>query len=123
MRRTKFKIKSSLETRTGKYFMARSSGKTKKDSALEAGYPMSTALHSAAKIEENQEFKYLQNHYKDSLLDKISLDELAEEHIKTIRQDRDLGAKNTALKMALDKIEPNATPSEDDNKVLVILSK
>ena len=58
---------------------------------------------------------------KDELLKKISISDIAEEQKKVILQDRDLGAKNVAIKQALSKIEPDDTPGNEDDKVIIVL--
>lgn len=114
------KVNLNLDTKVGKYFVARTKGMKKGEAALAAGY--ADVMHTP-QIEKSKTFKELEKMYfKDALLMKISMPELAKEMTKVIRQDDDLGAKNTAMKMALDKIEPETRMAGDDNRVLVVLS-
>lgn len=108
-----------LDTKIGKYFINRKVKKmTKKDAALAANYYPSNTYS----IERTKTFKALeQKYYKDELLKKISVSEIAEEQKKVILQDRDLGAKNVAIKQALQKIEPDDTPGSEDDKVIIVL--
>ncbi len=107
-----------MDSKTAKYFLNVKKGMNKRKAAKEAGY---VSLNNTSKIEASKQFQAVVHHYKDALLDKMSLSEIAEEHIKNIRQDTDRGAKNTAIKMAYEKIEPEKVTSSDDDKVMVVL--
>jgi hypothetical protein len=127
-KRHKIKIGELLNTKTGKYFMARQKGKSKKESALVAGFPESTAAHNTDKIEQSVTFNELTVRYKDKLLEKITLDQIAEAHADNILQTGqeriDRAARNTAIAMAKDAIEPKDTlPHDEGDKVLIVLSK
>lgn len=102
-----------------KYFLNRKKGLTKRESAIRAGY--SDTNHTSL-IEKTKAFQEIQNHFKDELLQQTSLQGLATELLKNVRQDKDLGAKNKAIEIALSKIEPDKVQSDDADKVLVILS-
>lgn len=111
--------KPDLDTRIGKYFVARKAGKNKKESQIVAGFPDANHSH---RIENTQSYQILeQTYYKDEMLKKITLAKIAEEHIKNIVQDQDKGAKNKAIEMALGRIEPDIKKEEEVDKVLVIL--
>ena len=105
----------SLNSKAGKYYVARQKGKNKKESAIIAGYNPS----NITRIENTQEYKALS--YKDELLKQITLDQIAKEQLKVIMQDEDLSSKNTAIKNVMEKIEPEERASEEDERVLVIL--
>lgn len=111
-------LEELLETKPGKYFLERKKGKTKKDSALSAGY--ADAGHTSL-IENTVTYKEIVKSYKDELLNVISLAEIAEAHVDNIRQDKDRGARNTAIKMAYDKIEGNEQRDDDSERLVVIL--
>lgn len=100
------------------YFKAVKSGKPKGEAALIAGYQDTN--HMAA-IEKTEQFLALEKKYKDVFLEKLSLSQIADEHIKNILQDKDRGAKNKAVEMALDRIEPESAPKEEPEKVVVVL--
>ena len=108
-----------LNTRTGRYFVARQTHKTtKKEAAIIAGYPDGS---NVGKIEDSKRYKQLEQvFFKDELLKQISLQTIAEELIKNISQDQDKGAKNKAIELALSKIE-DKIKEESEEKVLVIL--
>lgn len=111
-------VKVKLNGKPAKYFLNRQKGMNKKDAAVAAGY---TDNNNQTKIEQSDTYQAIEKHYKNALLDKVSLDDIAEEHIKNIKQDKDRGAKNVAIKMALEKIEPEAKRDDDDDRVMVIL--
>lgn len=113
------KVKPDLDSKIGKYYVNRLKGMNKGDAQIAAGFP--DKAH-ASRIEATKTYKTIDKmFYKESLLAKISLDELAGEHLKNILQDQDKGAKNTAIKMALDKIEPEVREDKDDDRIVVIL--
>ncbi len=108
-------------TMVAKYLREKEKGLTKKQAALNAGYKLSVAK-APSLIERSETYKEVESLYKNIILKKLSLETLADEHIKNIIQDEDRGAKNTAIKMALDKIEPvNSNLADDDDRVTVIL--
>lgn len=118
-KQTRVRVRLKLDSRPAKYFINRNiRGMTKRKAALAAGY---SPNNNAVQIERSQQIEQIKQHYKDSLLDKMTLDALAEEHIKNIMQDADRGAKNTAIKMALEKIEPEEKKVEEDDRITVIL--
>lgn len=111
--------KPSLDSRIGKYLIARKKGLTGKEAQIAAGYAVPT--HSAT-IEASETYKALERTYfRDKVREKITMEEIADEQIKVIRQDKDLGAKNTAIKNTLEKLEPETALREDDERLVVIL--
>lgn len=107
--------------RVKKYIEGKSKGLTKKAAALEAGYSLGVAK-STSLIEQTKVYKETEIRYRDILLSKISMEKLADEHLKIINQDEELAVKHSAIKLALDKLEPaGTTPPDDDDKVTVIL--
>ena len=109
--------------RIKKYVLSRSKGLSKAESARAAGYTESTAVHATSQIEKTKEFSALAKRYfKDELLEQITLKEIATNLKDNITQDKDRGARNQAIKLALEKIEPTDKPEDDENqKVLVVL--
>jgi len=111
--------KADLKTKAGKYIIARAGGKNKGESALEAGY--ADTVHTG-RIEKSKTYLALEKKYfKDTLEGQITLEEVATELIKNIKQDSERGAKNKAIEIALSKLEPEERQEDDDEKVLVIL--
>lgn len=112
--------KADLNTRIGKYYLARKAGKNKSQSAIVAGYADSTHISN---IENSKTFQAIEKKYfKDEILNLISMKEIAMETVKTIKQDEDRGAKNKATEMVLNRLEPSETPEAED-RVLVILKE
>lgn len=102
-----------------RYYEAKKTCKTKKEAALKAGYSLATATQISP-IEQSQDYQLIERHFKDELLSKITISEIADELTKNIRQDVQLGAKNEAIKLALERIEPDVIP-EDNETVLIVL--
>ena len=104
--------------RVVKYFKARKQGKTKTEASVVAGY---ADPNHTTRIEKTKGFQALERYYKNELLSQISLQEIAEMNARNIRQERDIGGSNTAIKLALEKIEPDGKSSNDDEMVIVVL--
>ena len=113
--------KPSLNNRPGKYFINRTKGHNKTESARLAGYL--SPSKNTGKIERTQQYQKIIAYYKDTLLDKISLAEIADEHIKNIIQDVDRGAKNKAIEMALHKIEPEVRGGDGEHEMILVKIK
>lgn len=101
-----------------KYFKAVKAGKNKSEATVIAGYSSPT---QSAMIESSEGFKKLERRYKDVILEKISMEEIADEQIKNIVQDLDKGAKNKAIELALARIEPDKQSDSTEEKVMVIM--
>lgn len=112
------KKKPDLNTRVGKYFLAKKSGMTKKDASIVAGY---AHPNNVPKIEASKQYQEIERHFKDELLDQITLSNLASELLKNVNQDDDKGAKNKAIEIALSKLEPDKIIDGEDDRVLVVL--
>ena len=108
-----------LNCQAGKYFLAKKVCKNKRQAMLQAGY---NHLDAPTRIEKTQIYKAIEKrYYTDVLQDKISMAEIADEQVKVIKQDKELGAKNRAIEMALKKIEPDENKSDVTNNVLIVL--
>lgn len=116
-----YKKKADLNTKAGKYFIAKKRGMNKKNAAIAAGY---NPTHTTA-IEQTKTYQEIEKKYKDVLLEKITMDEIASAHADNITQagatSVDRGARNVAIKMAKDWIEPDDTAGDSDDKILVVL--
>ena len=112
--KTKIK-KPDLNTKAGKYLVAKMQGKNKTEAALTAGYPDG---NHTTRIEATKTYQAIaQTYYKDELLKRISLGQIADEQIKNIIQDNDRGAKNKAIEMAINRIEPQDMPTDDTDSI------
>ena len=114
-----------IHTKVGKYFMAVKSGKSKVEAQKVAGYAMT---NKSPQIEASDSYKALEKHFNTSFLQKMSMDEVADALIDNIKQDGqeriDRNARNGAIKIALDKLEPEGGHKSDSaDKVLIVLSK
>ena len=116
-------IKPNLKSKPAKYLIGVQKGKSKKQAALDAGYALTTANHSVDQIEQTQQYceVYKALSYKDELLKKTTLGEIADEQLKVVFQDRDLGAKNMAIKQTVGTIEPEKGMTDTEEQVLIIL--
>lgn len=113
-----YKKEPELDSKIGQYYVARKQGKNKTQAQLVAGF--ADTMH-ASRIEKTKTYELLeQKFYKDELLGKISLAELADEHVKNILQDEDRGAKNKAIEMMMKKVEPDDVPNEVEVVKLVL---
>ena len=111
--------KPDLDTRIGKYFVAKKQGKNKTEASIVAGYP--TATHTT-RIEATKTYQALEKaYYNDELLKRISLGQIVDEQIKNITQDNDRGAKNKAIEMALNRLEPLGMPVNNEEEVVVVM--
>ena len=117
--KTKKEKKTDLNTRVGKYFIAKQNGSSKTEASIIAGYPSPT---HTTRIEQSGAYRAIEKlYYKDELLKQITLRQIAEEQIKNIIQDSDKGAKNKAIEMALNRLEPNEMPSDENDGVIIVL--
>lgn len=107
-----------MDSRPAKYYLAKKRGATAREAAVQAGYGNTPSTQ----IEESKVYQAIERHYRDEILGKLSLSNLADEHIKVIVQDKDLGAKNKAIEMALNRVEPDTPQAEESDRVLVILA-
>ena len=116
--------KPPLNTKKGKYFLERAKGKSKKQSALSAGFTPAIANIATERIENTQEYKKIELAYADRLQSKISLNEITDEHVKLIKQDTSPATKLEAIKFAIQRIEPENKPQmNEEDRVLVVIAK
>lgn len=111
------KIKIDLNTKPARYFLARTTGKNKKESALSAGYADGQHI---TQIENSVEYSKVTEFFKDALLGKIQMNDIASELVKNIVQDIDRGAKNKAIEIALGKLEPDRVMEKEDRVIVVL---
>ena len=87
------------------------------EASVAAGYASPT---HTTRVEQTNAYKEIEEYYyKNELLKLITLQEIAEEHAKNIRQDSDKGAKNKAIQMALSRVEPS--PSQDNSDEITVI--
>ena len=101
------------------YMMKRLEGKSGVQAATEVGY---VGPQQASRVENSKGVAVLKERYADKLQEKVTMDQIAEEHAKIIMQDEELGPKTAAIKMAMDKIEPpDSLLDKGDDRVFVLL--
>jgi hypothetical protein len=110
--------KIDMSSRPAKFFLAKKQGSTGREALKLAGYGDG---NNSTQVEKSQAYKEIKEYFKDNLLEEITLKDISLELKKNIVQDQDKGAKNTAIKLALDKIEPTEHLSDDEDRVLVVL--
>lgn len=102
-----------------KYYEARKLKKSKKESAIVAGFSPSTA-NVPALIEHTEAYRAIERHFKDELLVKTTIGEVSDELMKVIRQDKELGPKVKAIEMAKSWIEPDSNITDEENVVIIL---
>lgn len=95
--------KADFNTVSGKLFLQQQSGKSDSESARAIGI----TPESVPMLESTSTYKACVSSFKDALLNITTPSKLANELLKNIEQDADKGAKNNAIKIAMDKIEPD----------------
>jgi 23S rRNA-/tRNA-specific pseudouridylate synthase len=116
--------KINKNTRPAKYYLNKQKGMSKKDAALQAGYSLNTAIGNVGKIESSLAYQEVEKalSYKEEILKKTTLSEIADEQLKVVYQDKDLGAKNKAIENVVKVVAPE-TADSDDEKVIIILKE
>jgi hypothetical protein len=120
----KKKKKANITSRVGKYFMAVQQGSSKREALATAGY----APSGNNSVEKTQEFQALQERFGTNLQQHITVNEINSylaDNIRQAGQTRiDRNARNKAIEIAKNMIEPEGGKSGDDEaKVLIVLSK
>lgn len=122
MKRKVGKKKPNLNSKAGKFFIARAQGHNKAEAAAIVGIDP----RNVAQLERTQNYQAIEKKYSisEAILKQISLDEIAIELVKNILQDEDRGAKNKAIEIASNKLEPaGVTPNTDADRVFVVIAE
>ena len=90
-------------------------------SKSEAARSIGSDPRAVAKFEKSQTYQVLEQKYKDRLESKIGIEEVATEHAKIIKQDRDMSTKLNAIKFYKEQVEPEVHERRDDEKMIVVL--
>jgi hypothetical protein len=117
-------MKLNLNSRPAKYYKNKMKGMSKAEAARRAGYAKSVAETDTNNIENSLVYKEIEKalSYKQELLQKTTLSEIADEQLKVVRQDGDLGAKNKALENVVKTLEPENYHDEEE-KVIIVLKQ
>lgn len=112
------KFQPNMDTKVALFWKARrQKGLGKRIAAREVGI----REENATNYERLPTFRALDEKYKDKLLKKMGMEDVADEQIKVIKQDRDLGAKLNAIKFYTERVEPEVREESDDEKMIVVL--
>lgn len=115
-----YKIEPDFRKKSGKLFLAiHQKGLRNCEAAKEAGI----TEKNVPNLQATRNYQVLVETYAEALKSKISMNDLATEQIKNIRQDIDKGAKNVALKQVLDRLEPIENESMDFGAVNIVIRK
>jgi hypothetical protein len=113
------KIKVDVNSKVFKYYKHKREGLPKTKAAQLAGYGLQKAKQPGS-IEKTQAYQALERHFKDELVSHITMNEVALELSKVVRQDEEMGAKIQAIKLAKDTFEPEKV-MQDEEKVIIVL--
>jgi len=109
----------NLKSKTAKYFVAhRIKGKTKTEAFKEAGL---SDIRNVTNIERTQTYQALEEKYKDHMLKHLGLDQVAAEHATIILQNENLAAKTAAIKLFLERVEPEQKEQVQEDQMVVVL--
>jgi hypothetical protein len=111
-----------VNSKPAKYLLAKQKGLTKREAELEV---YGTDYHNSRQIERTESYKTALEEYKDVLEKAIPLKDTAEYHADNIRQDKDKGARNTAIKMKYEisgLLKEDAENTEDTGIKLTIIN-
>lgn len=119
----KKKLNLTKESRIVKYAIERKKGFNKTEAQIRAGFPTPTQSH---RIENTKTFKAIEGIFKDSLLSQMSVNEMMEYLVDNIRQNGqerpDRNARNRAIEISKDIIEPKDTPVHTSEKVVIVMA-
>lgn len=108
-----------MNSKAAKYFVAqRIKGMSKSKAVKVAGI---SDIRNVNKFEESVTYKALEEKYKDVMLKHIGMDEVAEKHTEIIQQDKDRGAQLNAIKLFLERVEPEVAQKDDSERMIVVL--
>lgn len=110
-----------MKSKSAKYFVAqRLKGMSKTEAIKVAGI---TDLRNVGKIEDTVTYRALEEKYKDHMLKHLGMDEVAGEHAKVIMQDVNLNAKTAAIKLFLERVEPETIDPPSEDTMLVVMRR
>lgn len=112
----KRKTKPCLTKKSGKVWIADQNPDLKPG---EVARFADTTTNHLPQLRATKNYKQLTEKFADTVLGKTTMDRMAEINIRNMEQDKDIGGSNNALKMALERIEPENTPK--DNQIVNIV--
>lgn len=118
--RKTYKKRANLNTKTMRYFRAKQSGKTAEEAKIIAHYSPNTP---AIDIESTKTYQAIEQRFlKDHLQDAIQPNEVANKLAQNIRSDEG-GTSNQAIKLYMDKVEPQGTEQREPDNVIIVIQK
>lgn len=110
-----------MKSKSAKYFVAqRLKGMSKSEAVKVAGI---SDIRNVNKFEETVTYKALEEKYKDHMLKHLGMDDVAAEHTKIILQDVNLNAKTAAIKLFLERVEPETIDPPSEDTMLVVMRR
>lgn len=108
-----------MSTKAAKYFVAqRIKGMSKSKAVKVAGI---SSVNNVSHFENSVTYRALEEKYKDVMLKHIGLNEVADRHVELIKQDSDKSASLNAIKLFLDRVEPEVQEKNDSDQMIVVL--
>ena len=114
--RKPYNKKPDFRTKSGKLFLAQQKGLTDAEASRQIGISPKNVLE----LERTKTYQAIQKKFADVMLDKITMAEIADAVVDNIKQNEDKGAKNNAVKIALEKIEPDNLPQQAQQVNIVL---
>ena len=102
-----------------KYFQAVNRGFPKAEAVVMAGYK---PTQNFTAIENTKAMQEVEESFKKVILKTWSKEDIVNFLKRNAEQDKDKGASNNALKLLMDRIEPQDQPKEVNNKVLMVFN-
>ena len=117
------KVEIDTTSKPFKYYKAKKLGKEKKEAALIAGYSPSVARIPQS-IEKTEQYRAIETHFRDQLLAKITVSEVADALVDNIKQENmkviDRGSRNKAIEIAKNWIEPDSNSNDEEGVVIIL---
>lgn len=116
------KKKLDPNNRIVKYAIERKRGFNKTEAQIRAGYPTPT---QSSRIEASKTFQMVEGIFKNELLEQMSVREMMAYLVDNIRQEGadkiDRNARNKAIEISKEIVEPKDAPVHTSEKVVIIL--
>jgi hypothetical protein len=109
--------KPDMNTNAGKLWLAQQKGL--KDS--EAARSVGITPENVPATEATKTYQAIQERYADKIKEAKPMNEVIKEHIKIIEQDADRGAKLNAVKLYIERVEPETT-QQQAQQINIVLS-
>ena len=108
--------KADCNTKAGKVFLLQQQGLKDTEVAKRVGI----MPENIPQMELTRTYQAFQTKYADKLQEVKKMADVITEHIKIINQDQDKGAKLNAIKLYIDRVEPENTPNQAQQVNIVL---